>query len=130
MSDNRQTQIDADLRRARRAAHDAARHALTCAECGTEDGLVGWHRDVILAIIQDDECWLPKEVYLANGYNPNKLYTRCQTCKATTDDVLNRCRLLTAAEIAAWVLPEGYPTFHNLTVVYLTERIEADWRRQ
>ena len=129
MDKMRQTQTDADLRHDRRASHDAARNALTYPNCGTEDGLLGWSPEGVKAAIEEAKYPLP-EFYIAAGYDPSRLYTRCLVCQAAGAEVLARCTQLTATQLAAWVLPEGYPVFHNLTVTYLTEQIKAQWRRQ
>jgi ribosomal protein S14 len=128
---DRQTQIDNDLRTARRTAHDAARHALTCAECGTEDGLVGWTQENILEFIENDKK-LPNEFYIIDDDN-ERLYTRCPTCGGATTEVLSKCTLLTAADIAAWVLKDECTCNDGLGIICpvcdLQGWIEAEWRQ-
>lgn len=102
-----QRMIDTDLRHARTAAHDTARHALPCGECGSTDGLIEWNRataHVILAIIQDDKCKLPK-FYRAPDCDTDCLYTLCPTCRAWSrpggmDDI----EQLSAAELTTWIM--------------------------
>ena len=128
----RQDQIDTGLRRARRAAHDAARHALTCPNCGNPDGLLGWSPEGVLAAIEEAKYPLPK-FYIAAGYDPERLYTRCLTCQAASAEVLARCTLLTAAQLAAWVKDEECRCFlpeSTCPVCELAAKIERDWDDQ
>ena len=116
---------------ARIAAEDAARTAVPCPECGNAEGLIAWRREHVWAAIHGGQgLSLPKSFYAAAGYDPDCLYTRCPTCRAATDDVLSRCTLLTAADIAAWVLQEECACClpeHRCAVCGLADTIAREW---
>ncbi len=123
--------LDDQRRTARIAAEDAARTAVPCSECGNAEGLIAWRREHVWAAIHGGQgLSLPKSFYVAAGYDPDCLYTRCPTCRAATDDVLSRCALLTAVDIAAWVLEDECNCVLNQTcaVCNLAAQIEQEWK--
>ena len=111
-------------------AQERGRHRLPCYDCGNAEGLVGWSREGVLDAINEAKYPLPRGFYVAEGYDPDRLYTRCPTCGKATDDVMRRCQLLTASDLAAWVLEKecNCVGVQTCTVCKLAYKIKTKWR--
>ena len=115
---------------AERRVQEQRRHRLPCSQCGCPEGLQGWNRESVLAAaITKDKYPLPREFYLAEGYDPDRRYTCCLACNRADSEVLSRCKLQTAADIAAWVLEEECMCILDQTcgVCKLAAKIERVW---
>ena len=110
-------------------AQEHGRHRLPCPNCGCPEGLLGWSREGMLDAINEAKYPLPREFYVAEGYDPDRVYTVWLACNKSDAEVLSRCTRLGAAALASWVLEEkcNCMPFQTCAVCELTARIERDW---
>ena len=122
----RRTVAELDIERRDR---ERTRHTLPCPDCGCPEGLLGWSREGVLDAINEAKYPLPREFYVASGYDPDRLYTICLSCNRADAEVLSRCTLLGAGNLAAWVKEDECTCVLSqmCAVCELTAKIERQW---